>query len=221
MTRSGEAERDPEGALRANRDDSARLVAAAAAAGLRFVFLSTDLVFPGRPGGGYREDDATAPLSAYGRSKLAGEQAVLAAHPAALVTRTSLLIHPDRGYTRDLAAALARGPAPLFVDERRSPILAADLARALLLLAALPTAGVLHVAGPRELTRLELGTHIARDLGLSADNIVAAEGQAPSASASGAAARPSDVTLDSSRARTLLPDWRPRDLAEPGAIAGS
>src|SRR5262245_24549756 len=82
-----EAERDPALAFALNRDGAARL--AAAAAGIPFVHLSTDYVFDGSKHAPYVEDDAPAPLSVYGRSKAAGEEAVLERNPAALVVRTS------------------------------------------------------------------------------------------------------------------------------------
>ncbi|MGE5145826.1 MAG: dTDP-4-dehydrorhamnose reductase, partial [Candidatus Eiseniibacteriota bacterium] len=64
---------------------------AARRANAALVHFSTDYVFDGTSDRAYREDDATAPLNAYGRSKLAGERAVLASGAAALVLRTSWL----------------------------------------------------------------------------------------------------------------------------------
>jgi hypothetical protein len=84
-----EAERNPERALALNRDGAARLAAAAAHSGIPFLQISADFVFDGSKRTPYVEDDPAAPANIYGRSKLAGEQAVLAAHPSALVLRTA------------------------------------------------------------------------------------------------------------------------------------
>src|SRR5215211_7366525 len=82
-----EAERDPKRAFALNRDGAARL--AAAAVGIPFVHLSTDYVFDGSKNVPYVEEDPPAPLSVYGQSKAAGEEAVLAVNPGAIVVRTS------------------------------------------------------------------------------------------------------------------------------------
>jgi dTDP-4-dehydrorhamnose reductase len=84
-----EAERNPERALALNRDGAARLAAAAAHAGIPFLHISTDFMFDGSKRTPHVEEDPAAPANIYGRSKLAGEQAVLAAHPSALVLRTA------------------------------------------------------------------------------------------------------------------------------------
>src|SRR5262249_1503651 len=67
------AESEPSQGFAMNRDGAARLAASAAKIGAGFVQLSTDYVFDGRKTSPYREDDAPAPLSIYGQSKLAGE----------------------------------------------------------------------------------------------------------------------------------------------------
>ena len=73
------AEADEEAATRVNGDGAGHVAAAAAAAGAFVVSVSTDYVFDGRAREPYVESAATAPLNAYGRSKLAGERAVAAA----------------------------------------------------------------------------------------------------------------------------------------------
>jgi dTDP-4-dehydrorhamnose reductase len=71
-----QAEKEPELAHRVNADAPAALAAACAARGIGLVHFSTDYVFDGAGTRPYREDDPTAPLGAYGASKLAGEHAV-------------------------------------------------------------------------------------------------------------------------------------------------
>ena len=81
------AESEPELAHRINAEAVAELGEAAKRIGARVVHYSTDYVFPGDARRPYREDDATGPISAYGRSKLAGEQALAASGADALTLR--------------------------------------------------------------------------------------------------------------------------------------
>src|SRR5207245_8760228 len=80
----------PDEAFEANCEAPARAAALAAERGAVFVFFSTEYVFDGRAGP-YAEDDPVAPLSVYGRSKLDGERAVMAANVRSLVVRTTVV----------------------------------------------------------------------------------------------------------------------------------
>ena len=83
------AEDEPDVAWRINAQAPGVLARACAGAGIPLVHYSTDYVFDGRGTRPYREDDPTAPLGAYGASKRAGEEAVLAAGGRPLVFRTA------------------------------------------------------------------------------------------------------------------------------------
>jgi dTDP-4-dehydrorhamnose reductase len=83
------AEREVDAARAVNVHAPEVLATEAARAGALMVHFSTDYVFDGRKGAAYTEGDATAPLNAYGRTKLEGEEAVTAAGGAHLVFRTS------------------------------------------------------------------------------------------------------------------------------------
>ncbi len=84
-----DAEASEEQALAVNAGGAANLAAGCAALGSRLVQISTDYVFAGDAGQPYAEDDVPAPRTAYGRTKLAGERAVLDRLPgAAYVVRT-------------------------------------------------------------------------------------------------------------------------------------
>ncbi|WP_455230102.1 dTDP-4-dehydrorhamnose reductase [Geopseudomonas aromaticivorans] len=83
------AESDQAGARRVNAESVAVLAAAAQKCGAWLVHYSTDYVFDGRKTGAYKEDDATAPLSVYGQTKLEGEQAIQASGCKHLILRTS------------------------------------------------------------------------------------------------------------------------------------
>lgn len=83
------AETDRARAFAVNRDGARVAAEAAVSLNVPFIHLSTDYVFDGSKASPYVETDQTAPLNVYGRSKREGEEAVLAAHPAALIIRTS------------------------------------------------------------------------------------------------------------------------------------
>ena len=170
-----------------NTVGSENVARAAAAVGARLVHLSTDVVFDGRKGEPYVETDPRSPVTGYGRAKAEAEQRVAAAHPAALIVRTSLIYGGAEPSKHELAA---RDPAfTFFTNEIRSPVQVTDLAQALLELAELEVAGVLHVAGADDVSRAELAELISGG---------------PVSSALAPETRPLDCSLDSSRARALL-----------------
>jgi dTDP-4-dehydrorhamnose reductase len=142
-------------------DGAANVAAAARSIGARLLHLSTDVVFDGRKGAPYVERDDPCPATEYGAAKAASEERVLAAHPAALVVRTSLIVGgPDHAQSRHELAAL--DPDTVFYeDEIRCPIQVGDLAAALLELAALGVTGLLHVAGADALSRADLAELVA------------------------------------------------------------
>jgi dTDP-4-dehydrorhamnose reductase len=125
--------------------------------GARLIHLSTDLVFDGEHGAPYTEDDEPRPVMEYGQQKLEAEQLVARVHPDALIVRTSLLIGPPDGPQEALAR---RDDVEFHTDEIRTPIPVMSLASALLELAALDVAGVLHVAGPEAVSRVQLAERL-------------------------------------------------------------
>lgn len=159
------------------------------AVGARLVHLSTDVVFDGRLGRPYVEDDPPSPGSEYGRAKADAEELVAAACPGALIVRTSLIVGgADHELSKHEVAALDRS-ATFFDDELRSPVQVTDLAAALLELCRLDLVGPLHVAGADDVSRAELAELVCR---------------APVRCAAAPPGRPLDCRLDSSRARSLL-----------------
>jgi dTDP-4-dehydrorhamnose reductase len=131
------AESEPEQAFAINRDGAARLAAAAAAARIPFVHISTDYVFDGRKPTPYREDDTPAPLGVYGSSKLQGETCVREACPGALVLRTSWVYSPyGQNFVRTmLRLAETRDVVRVVDDQHGAPTSAADIAAGILALA--------------------------------------------------------------------------------------
>jgi len=180
---------------------SRNVARAAADGGARLVHVSTDLVFDGRLGRAYTEDDEPNPILDYGRQKLAAEEAVSAELPQTLVVRTSLIYgggEPSRHELAVLDAADGRSAMRFFSDELRSPVQVGDLAAALLELASTDAAGLLHVAGADDVSRLEFARLVAASAGREPDRLegaLAAEFTPP---------RPLDCRLDSSRARARV-----------------
>jgi dTDP-4-dehydrorhamnose reductase len=190
-------EREPGAAFAANAD-AARHVAAT---GARVIALSTDYVFDGRSRAAYTEGDPVNPLSVYGRSKLAGERAVLA-RPGNLVVRTSWVYGDGRNFFRAILAAERAGRALRVVDDQRGrPTAATDLARALAYLVSRDVSGVVHVTGDGEPCTWADLAEIA--VGHPVERISTEEFGAP-------APRPRSSVLALDRARALgvpLADW--------------
>lgn len=210
MAGVADCHRDPARAEVINTRGSARIAELAEQSGARLVHVSTDMVFDGERGG-YREEDAVAPLSKYGRTKAEAERVVLA-HPRTVVVRVSLLFGPGVGERRtffdEQVAALKEGrPLTLFHDEWRTPLSLLAAARGLLDIAESDVVGLLHMGGPERLSRLDMGRRLAAFLGLDPVGIVSAS----RLSAPAVEPRPRDLSLDSSKWRRLFPRSRGPD----------
>ena len=166
---------------------AAHVAQAAARVGARFVLVSSDVVFGGRPEP-YDESVPPDPVSAYGAAKVEAERASLGSGTDVVVARTSLVLGDGESKHEQLFRSLALGAdGALFEDERRCPVHVGDLAAALVEVAGHDVCGVLHLAGADATSRLELGRLVARRDGLDPDVL-----------------RAGDVRLDSTRARDLL-----------------
>ncbi len=161
-------ETDPEAALEINGRAPARL-AAALPRTCRLIHLSTDYVFDGRGRRPYREDDETAPGTAYGRSKLGAEQAVAGA--GGLVVRTSWVFGPEgRNFVSAIAARLGRAePLRVVSDQIGCPTYAPYLARALVDLQAAGAAGIVHYCNVPATSWHGFAIAIVGALGLNAE----------------------------------------------------
>ena len=131
------AEAEPELAMRVNGEGARAVAAAAANAGRPVVQLSTDYVFDGALDRPYREDDPVAPISVYGRSKLAGEYAVAAANPRCVIARTAWIYSPfGHNFLKTmLRLGLTRDEVGVVADQWGAPTSALDLADALIAMA--------------------------------------------------------------------------------------
>jgi dTDP-4-dehydrorhamnose reductase len=151
------AESDEAAAMRANAVGPGVLAAAAARHGVPLVHVSTDYVFDGEKGSPYVEDDPIGPLGAYGRSKVAGEEAVRRATARHYILRTAWLYssHGTNFVTTMVKLAGERPELRAVDDQTGSPTAARDLADAILLLASRGQGrfGTYHVAGAGAATR--------------------------------------------------------------------
>jgi dTDP-4-dehydrorhamnose reductase len=161
-------ESEPEAALEINGRAPARL-AAALPRTCRLIHVSTDYVFDGRGRRPYREEDTTAPGTAYGRSKLDAEQAV--ADAGGLVVRTSWVFGPEgRNFVSAIAARLGRGdPLRVVSDQIGCPTYAPYLARALVDLHAAGAAGIVHYCNAPATSWHGFAVGIVGALGLNAE----------------------------------------------------
>lgn len=216
MTDVEGCEVEPHLAERTNARGPAVLAEYARLRDLPFVYYSTEYVFDGdasRPGP-YREDDPTHALSAYGKSKLDGEAAVLQAHPGALVLRTTVVYGRDmrsKNYVYSLMRNLGAGrrmrvPA----DQISTPTYNRDLVRTTLGLVEAGASGVWHVCGPELLSRMEFAEQVAGFLGLDAGLL----DPVPTAELGQRAARPLAAGLAIGRLQGRFPELRMRTVAE-------
>ncbi len=166
VTRAERADQHP-AVFRLNRDGPGRLARACHSRGIPLLFVSTDFVFDGRRRRPYVEQDTPAPLQVYGASKLAGERAVLAAHPDALIVRTSTLFGPARGrrphYVEAILRQARRGERIAVVRQPiASPTYTPDLAAALVELIDADAHGLVHAVNTGQCSRLELAREAVR-----------------------------------------------------------
>lgn len=153
------AEAEPDLARRINVEGARAVAAAASSLSVPVIHLSTDYVFDGGKDGPWREDDATGPLGVYGRTKLAGEQAVAEAAPDHVIIRTAWVYGPfGTNFVKTmLRLAQDRGEVRVVADQIGNPSCSLDIADGLLRIASRlvesdrpELRGVFHMAGAGE-----------------------------------------------------------------------
>ncbi len=156
-TRVDDAEKELDAARRGNADGPANLGAAAREIGARVIHFSTDYVFDGKGESPYLESAPVAPLGAYGKTKLEGEQRLLeeTAGKNVAIIRTSWLFGGlGNNFVRTMLKLLAeRDELRVVADQRGRPTYTRDLAEAAVALALLPEQnGIFHFANRGDVT---------------------------------------------------------------------
>ena len=220
FTAVDKAEAEEELATRINGDGAGRVAEAARGLGAPIIQLSTDYVFDGVLGRPYREEDPVGPIGAYGRSKLAGEEAVAGANPRAAILRTAWVYSPfGANFVKTmLRLGESRREVRVVADQIGSPTSALDIADAIFEIArqlmAAPAAdkyGVFHMTGAGEASWAEFAQAIftqAHALGRPAVQVI----PIPTAEYPTPARRPANSRLDGARLErdygVTLPHWR-------------
>jgi dTDP-4-dehydrorhamnose reductase len=174
-TKVDDAEGDEHTAFAVNGTGAGNLATAAAAAGARLVQVSTDYVFDGRATSPYTETTPRAPISAYGRTKAAGEQLVLERNPdRSYVVRTAWLYgaHGPNFAKTMLKLAAARETWTVVDDQVGQPTWTADLAAQIVsLLDSEAPAGIYHGTNSGETTWFGFARAVLDGAGLDPERI--------------------------------------------------
>ena len=208
------AESDEVQARRINAEAPAAMARAAAARAIPFLHVSTDYVFDGSGTRPWRPDDAPAPLNAYGRTKLAGEEGVRAAGGPHAILRSSWVFsaHGSNFVKTMLRVGPERGTLRVVDDQIGGPTAAGDIAAALIAIAGAFAAGrgvsgVCHFAGQPFVSWAAFAREIFARAGLdvSVEAIPSSEYPTP-------APRPRNSRLDGAALMAdygvAPPDWR-------------
>jgi len=135
---------------------------------IRLVHIGTDYIFDGTKDLPYNEEDTPNPVSFYGKTKLWGEQQVLAKAPSSLIIRSQWL-YGDGGehfISKVVRAAGERGSIQVVNDQRGSPTYARDVAEPLAILIAKRESGIYHISNSGSCTWYELAREVFLTLGM-------------------------------------------------------
>lgn len=201
-------EASPADAYRVNALGARNLSVAAQKLQARLVQVSTDDVFDGKSAGAYNEYDTPAPVSVYGRSKLAGENYVKEFTARHFIIRSTWVYGQGENFVRQLLRKVKSGESvSIAADHYGSPTSAADLADFILTLIRTNEYGTFHATGRGHCSRYEFAQEILRLAGLTADMRAV-----PKAESDFSADRPDSVVLDNFVLSMLsiytFPDWK-------------
>ncbi len=197
-----------------NGETPGAIARACAEAGVPFVHVSTDYVFDGAGEAPFAPDHPTAPLGAYGRSKLAGEEAVREAGGVHAILRTSWVVssHGKNFVKTMLRLGAERDRLTIVADQVGGPTCAADIADACLTIAAALRAdssksGTYHFSGGPDVSWADFAREIFAQAGIACE-----VADIPSSAYPTPAQRPLNSRMDNSATEAAFgiarPDWR-------------
>ncbi|WP_018860017.1 dTDP-4-dehydrorhamnose reductase [Rhizobium sp. 42MFCr.1] len=214
------AESEEELAFVVNAEGPTAIAEVAKELGVPIVHLSTDYVFSGDKQGLYVETDATGPVSAYGRSKLAGEEGVAAANPNHVILRTAWVYSPfGANFLKTmLRLAETRDALNVVADQHGTPTSALDIADAVIAIATRLCSdpdpklrGVFHLTGSGEGTWADFAEAIFAGLQAKSGKAVSV-GRITTMDYPTPAKRPANSRLSNDKLKQVyglvLPDWR-------------
>jgi dTDP-4-dehydrorhamnose reductase len=205
------AESDERGAMRVNDEGAALLASAAASIGAAVVQPSSDYVFDGTSRRPYMESDVTGAISAYGRSKLAGETSVSVANPRHFIVRASWLFGiAGKNFVETMLRLGEERPEVLVVsDQVGCPTYTRHLGEGIVELLETADYGIHHMAAAGQCSWYEFAQEIFDQAGLEC-RVMAGTTEMLARPAP----RPAYSVLDSERPNAIrLPHWR-QGLAE-------
>lgn len=217
MTNLAQAFVEPEEARLTNVDATRCLVELAEHGRWRFAFISSDMVFGGDRAP-YSEDDQTAPVGVYGRTKVEAEQFVSNGRDT-VVLRVPLMygvpaVARETTFLQQVRALRQGAPLTLFEDEFRTPLWLEDAAQSVIAATESDITGILHLGGPERLSRLKMGLLLARALNMPDTSIVARS----RLEASSPEPRPYDLCLRSARFLAAFQSAPGRPMADALAV---
>ncbi|KJF20158.1 dTDP-4-dehydrorhamnose reductase [Rhodococcus sp. AD45-ID] len=169
------AESDEAAATAVNETGPSNLASACARAGARLIHVSTDYVFPGDAHSPYEVDSPTGPSTVYGRTKLAGEEAVRKSGADSVIVRTAWVYS---GETGDFVGTMRRLEGErdfidVVDDQIGSPTYSVDLAAGLLELASRPFTGTstLHATNDGQASWFDLARAVFEEIGADPNRV--------------------------------------------------
>ena len=206
------AESQPDQAGNINTFAVRNIAEAARKFGFKIIHISTDYVFDGKKRGAYRETDAAAPHTVYGRTKLDGERALQSLVPDSIIIRTAWLysLYGKNFFLTMCQKAWNEERVGVVVDQRGTPTNAGDLAEAILRIIDNPRwiPGVYHYSNLGDITWNEFAKEIYKLLGKDPGLV----GCIKTSDLNSAAPRPCNSLLDKQKIMETfnisIPEWR-------------
>jgi len=169
-------EKDPERAYQVQVAGVRDLARTCKEYNIRLIHLSTDMVYSGNKGTPYMLSDVPDPISVYGQTKLAGEEAIQEIGGSYVIIRSALVLGRGRfrrsGFLDWMVERIAGGKElPLFTDQLRTPMVVDDLIDTVFALAESSFTGILLAGGDEGVNRVEIGEMLLPAMGVSCECI--------------------------------------------------